>query len=91
LIDFNGRDFGFLAGHGAIVDGQVMQVSVDILAKPVVLIASTSTELQPFLGVVNLAMIDIAEMALDAASGAGAARPWPARSSSSGRPYFSAK
>ena len=24
LIDFNARDFGFLAGHGAIVDGQVM-------------------------------------------------------------------
>ena len=72
LVDLNARDFGFLAGHGAIVNSQVMKISVDILPEPVVLITSTGPELQAFLGVVDLAraMIDVAEVAFDAASGA---------------------
>src|SRR6266550_3917007 len=71
LVDLNARDFGFLAGHGAIVDGQVMKISVGILAEPVILIPSAGAELQAFLRIVSLAraVIDITEVALDAAGG----------------------
>src|SRR5436190_23373964 len=70
VVDLNPRDFGFLAGHGAIVDGQVVKVSIGILAKPVILVPSTGAELQAFPRIVSLAraVIDIAEVTLDAAS-----------------------
>src|SRR6266849_5099850 len=62
LVDLNARDVGFLPGYGAIVDGQVVKVSVGILAEPVILVPSTRAELQAFLPIVNLAraMIHIA-------------------------------
>ena len=48
LVDLKAGDFGFLAGHGAIVDGQVVKISVDILAEPVILVTSAGAELQAF-------------------------------------------
>src|SRR5437667_7786613 len=72
FVDLNARDFGFLPGYGAIVNGQVVKVSVGILAEPVILFTRGGAELQAFLRIVSLAqaMIDIAEVAFDATGGA---------------------
>ena len=70
FVDLNARDFGFLPGHGAIVNGQVVKVSVGILAEPVILVTRRGAELQAFLRIVSLtwAMVHIAEVALEATS-----------------------
>src|SRR6266481_508321 len=70
FVDLNARDFGFLAGYGAIVNGQVVKVSVGILAEPVILVTRGGAELQAFLRIVSLAqaMVHIAEVALEATS-----------------------
>ena len=71
-VNLEAGNFGLLPRYGAIVNGQIVKVSVDILAEPVVLVTRGGTELQTFLPIVGVAraMIDIAEVAFDAASGA---------------------
>src|SRR6476620_588511 len=67
FVDLNTRDFGFLAGHRTVMDSQIVEIGVNILAEPMVFIPGAGAKLQPLLRVVRLAraMKDVSEMAFD--------------------------
>ena len=66
-VDFQFGQFGLLTGDGAIVNSNVVEISVYVLPKPMVLIPSAGSELQTFCPIVNLAgtMKDVAEVAFN--------------------------
>src|SRR5262249_9179175 len=55
LVDLDRRDFGLLARHGAIVHRKIMQIGIDILTKPMVLVAGASAELKALPTIVRAA------------------------------------
>src|SRR5262249_15844022 len=71
-IDLEISDSSFLARHCTVMDREVVQIGIDILAEPMILIPRARSKLQAFCAIVGLTgtMKDITKVTFDTTGGA---------------------